>query len=218
MWVKICGIKEIRSAEEVIRFQPDAIGLNFFERSKRYVTPDVAKEIVRILPETICPVGLFVNHSLEQIRSIATTCGIRTIQLHGDETPDFVAELRDFQIIRACRVGEEGLDTLQRELEEHQKRGTEIKSVLIDAKVEGSYGGTGHVAPWELLSQNWCPDWPPMVLAGGLHPENVREAISTVRPFGVDVASGVEEFPGKQSPEAVRRFIEFSRQPVINTM
>lgn len=216
MWVKICGINDPSIASHVAAFSPDAIGLNFYSKSKRVVTIDAARTIVEFLPHTITPVGLFVNHTQEQIRSICRECSIRTIQLHGDETPEFAAELSEFQIIRALRVSDEDetLSAVGRELERYTSLGVKLFGCLVDAHVPGAYGGTGKLAPWQILREAWKPDWPRLILAGGLHPGNIQEACRQVHPWGVDVASGVESAPGKQDPNAVRDFIQRARTAI----
>lgn len=211
MWIKICGMTDPVIARQVADCGPDAIGLNFYSKSPRCVSIETARTIVNELPPGVEPVGLFVNHDRTELREICEAVGLRTIQLHGDETPEFIAELSGLDIIRAFRVGGEGLASVAAQLEEYDRRGISLKKCLVDARVEGAYGGTGHTAPWEIL-RTWNElNWPPLVLAGGLTPDNVQKAIQTVRPAGVDVASGVEECPGKQSVEMARRFIRLAR-------
>jgi len=237
MWVKICGITRLECAEAVMARQPDAIGLNFFSGSRRHVDVGTARQIVDRLeqmewarespagtmgvgaeslraetPVSITPVGLFVNHSLQEIRDIASTCRIRTLQLHGDETPEFVAELGEYEIIKAFRVGREGLQKVIRQLDALRKLNVSLRGCLIDASVPGEYGGTGHQAPWDLLATEWHSEWPPLILAGGLTPANVAQAVEAVQPWGVDVASGVESSPGQQNPDAVEQFMTKARQ------
>jgi len=212
MWVKICGMTALDDVETVAALQPDAIGLNFYRGSRRCVDVPTARQLVARLPETIRPVGLFVNHSLEEIRHISSDCGLRWLQLHGDETPEFVAQLREYQLIRAFRVSAAGLDDVARQLAEYRRLGITLQACLIDAHVAGTYGGTGHSAPWSLLARDWDPAWPALILAGGLTPQNVAAAIETVRPWGVDVASGVESAPGRQDPDAVKEFISVARR------
>ncbi|WP_437227576.1 phosphoribosylanthranilate isomerase [Planctomicrobium sp. SH661] len=211
MWVKICGISQPAVAAEIAAFSPDAIGLNFYAKSPRCVGVDAARKIVSLLPQSITPIGLFVNHAEDEIRAICESCGIRVIQLHGDETPEFVRRLSDFEIIRAFRVGDDGLDDLSRQLDQYRELGVKLKGCLIDAKVQGAYGGTGHRAPWELLASGWRSEWPPLILAGGLNPDVVADAIAAVAPWGVDVASGVESSPGRQNVAAVEKFIRAAR-------
>lgn len=213
MWTKICGIRDVSTAMAVAELGPRAIGLNFYEPSPRSVTVEVAAEIVRSLPERVEPVGLFVNHSLDEIRQICAACQLSTIQLHGDEPPEFLAELGEFRILRAFRIGDEGLADVDNYLAECRKLGTRPWACLADAKVAGAYGGTGQVAPWTLLQSEWNPDWPPLILAGGLNPRNVAAGIETVRPWGVDVAGGVESAPGSKDLSLVAEFLAQAATP-----
>lgn len=214
VWVKICGIRDPRVARQLAPLEPSAIGLNFYSASPRSMTRDVAAEIIQGLPTAIEPVGLFVNHSLQEIATIARSCRLRAIQLHGDETPRFLAELRrelpEIGLIRAHRLGEEGLGPLNEYLNECRKLGVELRACLIDARVEGVYGGSGKTVCWETLT-DWPGDWPPLVLAGGLTADNVAEAIRAVRPWGVDVASGIESAAGRPDLGLIERFIKNAR-------
>ena len=215
MWVKICGITDPATARGVVELGASAIGLNFYAPSPRSVTAEAAREICREIGSEIDVVGLFVNHSLEAVSEIVMSCGLTTVQLHGNETPEYVARLAEtapLDIIRVYRVGASGLDEARSDLQQCRQLGISLRACLVDARVEGAFGGTGACAPWNLLRDEWLQDeWPPLVLAGGLHPENVAEAVRTVRPWGVDVASGVESAPGIKSLEHVRRFVENAR-------
>ncbi|MSR56239.1 MAG: phosphoribosylanthranilate isomerase [Planctomycetaceae bacterium] len=212
MWIKICGIREVATAQQIAECGVDAIGLNFFERSGRYVVPELAAEIVNRLPRGVEPVGLFVNHSIEQINEIASGCRLRTIQLHGDEPPEVVAALSRFRIIRAFRVGASGLDEVTDYLDACRRLNALPWSCLIDARVEGAYGGTGQTAPWDLVGEGYrTAEWPPLILAGGLHPDNVAAAIKAVHPWGVDVAGGVESAVACKDLAMVRKFVDAAR-------
>ena len=212
MWVKICGITNRDDACAIAEFGPDAIGLNFYEPSRRYVSPDQAREIVAALPEAVEPIGLFVNHPQAEIRRICKHCGLKMIQLHGDETAEFIVDLAEFKIIRALRIGGDGLPRVADELATISTLGIRLSGCLIDAHVTGAYGGTGQTAPWSVLATEWnSNDWPPLILAGGLNPANVADAVREVHPWGVDVASGVEAQPGRQNLAKVRRFIQQAR-------
>jgi phosphoribosylanthranilate isomerase len=217
MFVKICGIRDVETALAVAQGGVDAIGLNFFANSPRVVSPAAATEIVAHLRPvargSVEPVGVFVNHSAEAIRTIAKQCGLRTVQLHGDEPPELVAELAaEFRVVKAFRAGDEGLEALARYLDACRRMGTSPWACLVDAKVEGMYGGTGHTAPWEKLGREYKrAEWPPLILAGGLHPDNVAEAIRTVRPWGVDVAGGVESSLACKDAALVRHFVQNAR-------
>jgi phosphoribosylanthranilate isomerase len=186
--------------------------LNFYPQSKRCVLPAVAEEVVASLPPTVEAIGLFVNFPAGEIRRIAGKCQIRTLQLHGDEPPELLAELRDFQLIRAFRVGTDGLGPVDRYLDRLDQQGVSLFGCLIDAHVEGTYGGTGKTAPWELLEREWRQRARPrLILAGGLTAANVAEAVRVCRPWGVDVAGGVEAAAGVKDPRLVRAFCENAR-------
>lgn len=209
IWTKICGIRDVETAQAVAAVKADAIGLNFYERSPRVVSVEIAREIVRCLPRHVEPVGLFVNHPLDAVQTISGVCGLRTIQLHGDEPPQTIAALTAFRVIRAFRVGDAGLSEVTTYLAECLRLNALPWACLVDARVEGSYGGTGQVAPWDVLRREYnFRDWPPLILAGGLRPENVGEAIRTVQPWGVDVAGGVEATVACKDLAMVRKFVE----------
>jgi phosphoribosylanthranilate isomerase len=216
MWVKICGIKDESTAEAVCGLSPDAIGLNFHPPSPRSVTRDVAARIVRLVPDDVLCVGVFVNRAMAEIEDLAHECRLDQIQLHGDESPDQIAELRsrlpNIPVIRAWRMAGESLADLDAHLSACRALGVELAGCLIDSRVPGAYGGTGHTVAWDALSRAYRREnWPPLVLAGGLTSDNVADAIRSTQPWGVDVASGVESTPGVKDIELVRRFIANAR-------
>ncbi|REJ87547.1 MAG: phosphoribosylanthranilate isomerase [Planctomycetota bacterium] len=211
MWIKICGIRNVETAERVAALAPDAIGLNFYDQSPRCVEQETAAKIVAGLPPDVEPVAVFVNATAERVAEVCRTCGIRTVQLHGDESPEFVGRLNGLQVIRAFRVGDGDLPSIAADLDRYQTLGIPLRACLIDARVEGAYGGTGHTAPWETLATGWQADWPPLILAGGLKPDNIRQAIEVVHPWGVDVASGVESSSGGKDLNSVAAFIASAR-------
>ena len=217
MWVKICGIRDAATAEQVVTLGPDAIGLNFFDKSPRCVERSVAAEIASAIPANVEAVGLFVNHELNDVLDTAQQCGLTMLQIHGDEPPDFLAALGaalpELKLLRAFRVDDRGLGDVADYLDECRKLDVCLAACLIDARVDGEYGGTGHTAPWDLLADQYdAARWPRMIVAGGLQPGNLADAIRTTRPFGVDVASGVESQRGVKDLTLVRDFIQVARQ------
>jgi phosphoribosylanthranilate isomerase len=207
--VKICGITNEADARAIAGAGADAVGLNFFEKSPRFLTPENAEAVAAALPEGVVKVGLFVNATTERILEKWERLGLDLIQLHGDEPPDFLDQLGNRPVMRAFRPGDEGLAPVRKYLESCRSLGCLPDLVLIDSYRKGQYGGTGATADWDTARQYPSEDWhPPLVLAGGLTVENVAEAIAAVRPSGVDTASGVESAPGKKDAEVVRQFVE----------
>lgn len=216
MWIKICGIRDAESAVLAARCGAHAIGLNFYARSPRSVDVERAQQIARSLPADVEAVGLFVNHSVDDVVATISACGLRSIQLHGDETPADIAAIRgrlpDVRVLRAFRVGNEGLSAVGDSLAQCKALGARLDACLIDARADGAYGGTGRLAPWEIIAREYRQDeWPPLILAGGLTCENVAEAIAVVRPWGVDTASGVESEPGRKDPKLIEKFVAAAR-------
>jgi phosphoribosylanthranilate isomerase len=213
--IKICGVTCVEDAVAVARAGADAVGLNFYPASRRSVSRDVAARIVEAMPAEIVKVGLFVNAAADEVIDTFDGLGLGLIQLHGDEPPEFLASLGDRPVMRAFRVGPEGLSTAYDFLEACERLGCMPRLTLLDAYRPGTYGGTGQVADWSCLktySSDAPISAPPLVLAGGLTPDNVAEAIGAARPSGVDTASGVERSPGSKDPVLVRRFVESARR------
>jgi phosphoribosylanthranilate isomerase len=215
MWVKICGIRDVSTAERVASLRPDAIGLNFYENSPRRVSASVSLKITVELPDAVASVGVFVNHAVYQAAYIAREFGLTMIQLHGDESPEFAASLHEqlpaAKLIRAWRMGET-LAELVEHLTECRNLAVPLAACLLDANVPGAFGGTGTQPPWDALRSGYRREvWPPLILAGGLSPENVGAGIAAVQPWGVDVASGVEASPGMKELARVERFVTAAR-------
>jgi phosphoribosylanthranilate isomerase len=220
--IKICGITNVPDAMAATDAGADAIGLNFYEKSPRHITAQQSLDIAAALDDaSTIRVGVFVNHSYEQIAAIASHQHLHAIQLHGDESPSFVARFgvphttrskTRWQLIRALRIGDQGVAEVRRNLDACQSAGVCPDAVLLDALASGSYGGTGETVSWVGLADHrrWLGDTP-LILAGGLTPDNVAEAIRIVRPAAVDVASGVESAPGKKDAIKVRDFIQAAR-------
>ena len=211
--IKICGITTVEDALAAVRAGADALGLNFYRQSPRYVAYDTARHIVAALPEGVVKVGLFVNAREEQVCRAFDQLGLDLAQLHGDEPPEFLPRLGERPVMRAFRVGGEGLGPVADYLEQCRRLDRLPRRVLIDSHTKGAYGGTGRVGDWAAVARYPLHDWhPPLVLAGGLTPDNVDEAIRLVRPAGVDTASGVESAPGRKAEALVERFVRRARE------
>ncbi|MBI4208847.1 MAG: phosphoribosylanthranilate isomerase [Deltaproteobacteria bacterium] len=197
MWVKICGITSLEDAEMAVEAGVDALGLNFFARSPRSVSVEQAKAIIRAISEPVEWVGIFVNESPVRIQELAKELPLDWVQLHGDEDRLLLEQLRGVQRIKAIRV------QTQNDLE--QIRAIPAEAYLLES-LSSKYGGTGKEWNWEW-GMKWTPNYR-IILSGGLKPENVGEVIQKVRPYGVDVCSGVEASPGKKDREKVFRFVK----------
>ena len=167
------------------------------------------------LPQSIAAVGVFVNHDVSEIVDLVADCGLTMVQLHGDESPEVLAELqarlRTVPIIRAWRMGTDLADW-QAYLAECQRLHVDLAGCLIDAQITGQFGGTGRRPSWDVLKSCYRREsWPPLILAGGLTADNVADAIRTLQPWGVDVASGVESSLGVKDLDRVARFIAAAR-------
>ena len=211
--IKICGITSVDDGQTVAAAGADAVGLNFYPKSPRFITPEKARQIVDALPAELVKAGLFVNAAVEDVCQTYDQLGLDLIQLHGDEPPGLLAELGPRPVMRAFRLGPAGFGPVAEYLQNCRALGCPPKMILVDAHVEGKYGGTGEVADWaavrRFLSET---EFPPLVLAGGLAPQNVAEAIRTARPAAVDTASGVESSPGRKDPAAVVEFVRAARE------
>ena len=207
--VKICGVTTPADARHAAEVGADAVGLNFFPKSPRFLTPAAAAAVIRALPPFTAPVGVFVGTPMRQACAVAFQLGLRAVQTYDDHPP--ADDSFPFAHVPAFRVADAvQLDGVRRYVEAARAAGRAPAAVLIDSFVPGRMGGTGHVAPWHLLA-GFDPGVP-VVLAGGLTPENVAEAVAVVRPWGVDVASGVESSPGVKDPDKVARFVRAVRE------
>ncbi|MDH4101139.1 MAG: phosphoribosylanthranilate isomerase, partial [Nitrospirota bacterium] len=183
-------------ALEAAHLGADALGFNFYPKSPRYIDPEKAREIIRELPPFVTVVGLFVNEDTVRVEEIADRCGIDILQFHGDETPEYCAGFSR-RVIKAFRIKDrEDLDYL---------RAFNVSAHLLDAYSESAYGGTGKTFNWELAAE--AKAMGRVILAGGLTPRNVADAVGTVGPYAVDVASGVESAPGRKDPALMAEFI-----------
>jgi phosphoribosylanthranilate isomerase len=204
MKIKICGITNTEDAGVAVAAGADALGFVMYRKSPRWVEPTVARSIIAGLPPFVFPVGVFVNEEAERVRALMDECGFALAQLHGDESALYCQNLGR-PALKALRLKDRGTFLA---LAEFQGRAN-VRGVLIDAFSDQAYGGTGQTVDWTLAQE--AARLIPIILAGGLTPTNVAEAIAQVRPYGVDVSSGVEQSPGKKDPNKVKAFIQAAR-------
>jgi phosphoribosylanthranilate isomerase len=195
--VKICGITRAQDAEWAARLGVDAIGLVFYHQSPRAVTAEQARQIVATLPPFVTKVGLFVNATEQAVRSVLDILPLDLLQFHGEERPEECTRY-GLPYIKAIRM-HDGIDFNRLDRDYHDASG-----ILLDSLVEGVRGGTGQVFNWSLVPQGLSK---PIILAGGLTPDNVADAISAVRPYAVDVSGGVELRKGIKDPNKISAFI-----------
>jgi phosphoribosylanthranilate isomerase len=203
--IKICGVTTAKDAAMAAELGADAIGVNFWPGSKRYVDPGEAGPILAAIPAGVLKVGVFVNEPEKEFADLALRIellGLDRVQLHGDERPADYAELDPARLIRAIRIRDAASFAAA--------AGWSPSLWLYDAFVEG-YGGGGVPAPWPLIAEKARR---PFLLAGGLTPENVADAVRATRPDGVDVSSGVERAPGVKDPAKVAAFIAAARAAI----
>jgi len=199
--IKICGFTRDEDLDEAVRAGADAVGLNFYAKSPRHVSVERAVALVRRLPPFVTPVGLFVNASRNEIQAVLRAIPHLVLQFHGDEAPEECVE-HGRPFIRAARM-RPGLDLL-----DFVTQFSGAQAILLDAHVE-AYGGSGKVFDWSLIPPNVHR---PVVLSGGLHAGNVIPGIRQVRPWAVDVSSGVESSKGIKDAALMRRFCEAVRE------
>jgi len=211
--VKICGITRPDWARTAAEAGADAIGLIFAE-SPRRIDVETARAIVDALPPWVAPVGVFVDSPADRVRGLAERLRLAAVQLHGAEPPETLAALGDVKVIKAFGVGSEAdVAAARRWRDEAERAGRTPDAYLVDARVPGGpAGGTGQPADWVLAARMQADGFAPLILAGGLGPANVDEAIRAVRPWGVESSSGTETAPGEKSPEKIRAFIETVRR------
>ncbi|PLX78390.1 MAG: phosphoribosylanthranilate isomerase [Desulfuromonas sp.] len=199
--VKICGITNEADALHAVACGADALGFVFFAKSPRCVDVARVRAIVDCLPPLVATVGLFVNETVETVNRTVAAAGIDVVQLHGDETPEDCRKI-ERPVIKALRV--KGRETVA------ESGLYPVRGILLDAWHPDKFGGTGSSFDWTLAAE--VSSEVPLILAGGLTPENVADAIRAVNPYAVDVSSGVESAPGKKDPEKVAAFIANARK------
>jgi phosphoribosylanthranilate isomerase len=195
MFLKVCGITRLTDALHATQQGATALGFVFWPRSPRYVAPERAAEIIAELPDTVTTVGVFVNEPIDGIRSVVAKAGVMAVQLHGDEPPAY-ADALTWPLLRSVTI-EDAADACSAWPAE--------TTLLVDAADATRRGGTGTRVDWGRAAT--LARERRVVLAGGLTPDNVAQAITTVRPYGVDVSSGVEEAPGVKDLKKVTQFL-----------
>ena len=200
--IKICGITNIEDAHAAVDLGADALGFIFVPSTPRYVEPQVAERIISDLPPFITTVGVFPDASPETISQTVSICGLSVVQLHGSETPEYCSDIgargRAPLLIKAFRIkGRHSLSLIPR---------YKVSAYLLDTYVKGKKGGTGETFNWDLARE--AKAYGRIIIAGGLIPGNVAQAVQQVRPYAVDVSSGVESGPGKKDHAKIRAFIE----------
>jgi phosphoribosylanthranilate isomerase len=212
--VKICGLVRHIDVVTCVNEGVDAIGINFCVASPRHVDLPSATQLLRDVPSKLLRIGVFADPPGDLVKKYAEQLGLNAVQLHGDEVPQILNELPQIPVIKAVRVNPNELPHCRQQLQSWiDFAGDQLAGVLLDASKVGQLGGTGvqipsHIA-WEV--RNWVREVP-VILAGGLNPENVHQAICDVRPDSVDSASGVERSPGVKDPERVQRFVRAAKK------
>ena len=206
MWLKICGLISADGARSLAGLEIDAFGLNRYKPSPRYLTRKRAAELSRQInriDSSKMVVGVYVNAAVEVINKDIEEIGLDAVQLHGDEPADFLNKIKPtVKIIKAFRVGK---DFNIEKLNDYN-----CWAYLLDASVDGKYGGTGHLAPWNKIA-GWT-DRHRIILAGGLKPANIKEALQIASPWGIDLCSGVESEDGQKDIEAVMSVINQTKE------
>ena len=202
--VKICGITNLDDASAAVAAGADLLGFNFYKPSPRYITPQHARGIIKHVPSSVLKVGVFVNEESAGVQSILREAGLGALQLHGDESPEYCDEFAaaGYYVIKTFAV----TDTFDIQAAEAY----DVEGIMLDTKHDRLRGGTGRVFDWSVARQA-ALTFPELYLAGGLSPENVENAIKTVRPFAVDACSALEDTPGKKNHDRMRVFVNTVR-------
>jgi phosphoribosylanthranilate isomerase len=228
--IKVCGITTESDAVAAVEVGVDALGLNFYPKSPRCISRETARQIIRAIPSETVKVGLFVNEESELVKATFDALQLDFIQLHGDETREYVEQFGDRPVIKAFRLVAQNLGPIEEfcgrtgfqsdknfrqvgNLSYGERQIGNLSYLLIDSHVEGVYGGSGVPADWTACASVAAnSNLPPLILAGGLNPENVAQAIAAVRPAAVDTASGVETSPGQKDRQMMAAFVDNARR------
>lgn len=198
--VKICGITNLKDAKAAVEIGADALGFVFYKKSPRRISVRDAKYIIENLPPFVERIGVFVNERKETVKKIIKKCNLSAVQFHGDETPKYCSSFKGLKVTKAIRIKDK----------KSFKKLTSFNNVgaiLLDAFQEQKFGGTGKCFDWKLL-RKYKKNKLPIILSGGLRPDNVTQAIRSVRPYAVDVSSGIESRPGKKDTRLMKAFFE----------
>ena len=201
--IKICGITNKEDALWAINLKVDALGFIFAD-SPRRVEPEIVQGIIELLPPFISSVGVFVNEDREKVEEITESCGLTTLQFHGEESPSYCEGFKQ-KVVKSFRVKDKSV--LKKAVQYKDK----VDAYLLDSYSPSKYGGTGKTFDWRIAKEIKKFGLP-IILSGGLNTENIREAISEVEPYGIDVSSGVEERPGKKNLEKLTSFVTIVRK------
>lgn len=201
--IKFCGITNKEDALFAAALNVDMLGFVFYKNSRRCVDTKTAKDIINELPPFVAKVGVFVDEDKARVVEMAEECSLDILQFHGRERPDYCAGFKDsYKVIKAFRI--KGADSLK------QINDYDVDYYMLDAYSQKKIGGTGKNFDWKI-AQNF-ELLKPVILSGGLTPENVADAIRILSPYGVDVSSGIERSPGRKDPVLMKKFVERVRQ------
>lgn len=204
----MCGTTRVEDAQAAIALGVDALGFIFVKKSPRYIEPERAADIIAQLPPFVSRVGVFVDSEIEKLKMVVQTTGLSRVQLHGRESPDYCRELKRWnRSLGICKTFLVGEDSASPDFSIYRNH---IDSVLFDTYVKGMDGGTGRVFNWTRINSMAVSR--PVILAGGLSPDNVAEAIQVASPYAIDINSGVEDEPGIKNHQLLSQLIERVRQ------
>lgn len=207
--IKICGTTSREDAYAAVHMGVDALGFIFTRKSPRYIEPGRAAEIISMLPPFITRVGVFVDSPLEAVQAVIRSAGLTQVQLHGSEPAALCSELKRSEhscsVCKAFRISRKHMEDndIAKQIRDYEQV---VDSVLLDSYQQGIEGGTGTVFDWKLIDELGLQK--PLILAGGLNPDNVAEAVRRIRPYAIDVNSGVEDAPGKKNHEQLKTLID----------
>lgn len=222
--IKICGITRAEDAQAAAEAGADAIGLNFYSGSRRFISLRQAYDIAAVIPSSVTKIGVFVNPWQDEVENAIKAASLDMVQFHGNESADFIFRFQassHIPIIKAFPMKDQG-ESIDAFIAQCATLKLRLEGILIDAYAEGAsgeYGGTGKVANWQHVgawqSSRGNLERPPMILAGGLSPANVADGIAAVRPHAVDTASGVESAPGVKDTALMRQFVQAAKRAFV---